>query len=357
MLRRRVHALVLFLLACEGSPAVERDAGSVTTGGSAGSFAGAPSEGGISGVGMGGAAGSTSGVGGSRGGVAGSASGTGGSGTAGSSLGGTGGESNGGSPPGGFGGAPGEGGSLPGGGAGSSGQAGSGGGSGGSRPARVLLYSFSTLDIPSVPAQLAIFEQELESWNYAVEQSEDPAAFTDTNLARYAAVGMINTCFYPFGANNTTGEPQAQVLQRFLQQGGGLFGTHCADVTFQSASQPVLYNRLIGGRASSENFEGRSDCRKTGDHPTVQALPDTFAYTGNLDNTNFIASDSLVLVKCRWGNAAATDVAVSWVRNEGAGRVFFTNFGKVDSDLTNAALGESHIVSGLAWVVGRPLPL
>jgi type 1 glutamine amidotransferase len=167
---------------------------------------------------------------------------------------------------------------------------------------------------------------------------------------------MINTCYYPFGANNMTGEPQSQVLQRFLQQGGGLFGTHCADVTFQSASQPVLYNRLIGGRASSENFDGRSDCRKTGDHPTVQALPDTFAYTGNLDNTNFLANDSVVLVRCRWSNAAGTDVAVSWVRNEGAGRVFFTNFGKVDSDLTHATLGENHIISGLAWVLGRPLP-
>ena len=71
----------------------------------------------------------------------------------------------------------------------------------GARPARVLLYSFSTLTIGTVPAQITGFKQKLEGWQYQVDESKDPAVFTDANLAKYAAVGMINTCFYPFGAN------------------------------------------------------------------------------------------------------------------------------------------------------------
>jgi len=185
-----------------------------------------------------------------------------------------------------------------------------------------------------------------------VDRSEDPAVFTDENLARYAAVGMINTCFYPFGQNES-GVAESQALQRFLQEGGGLFGTHCADVTFQSANPPALYNELIGGRASSEYFEGNSDCRKTGAHPTTSGLPDTFGYTGNLDNTDFLATDSVVLVRCKWGTANGPDVAVSWVRMEGAGRVFYTNFAKVDADLEHPTIGEPHIIAGLGWVLGR----
>lgn len=245
--------------------------------------------------------------------------------------------------------------------AGSSGNAGSagsageggGGGSGNGRPARVLLYYFSTLNIPSVPEQLDILEAKLEGWSYEVERSDDPASFSDANLERYAAVGMINTCFYPFGANNSTGEPQAQALQRFLQDGGGLFGTHCADVTFQSANPPVLYNQLLGGRASSQNFEGESECRTMGTHSTIAALPATFTYTGNLDGTDFLADDIEVLVKCRWGDAQRTDVAVSWVRMEGSGRVFFTNFGKVAADLSDPVVGDDHILAGLEWVLSR----
>jgi type 1 glutamine amidotransferase len=306
-----------------------------TSGGAAGNTsgaAGAAMSGGAAGAGAGGqssgAAGTLAGLGGTAGagGSAGASGDAGSSGTAGSS-----------------------------GDAGASGTAGGGGtaGSGNDRPARVLLYHFSTLDIPSVPEQLDILAAKLESWNYEVERSDDPAAFSDQNLERFAAVGMINTCFFPFGANNSTGETEAQALQRFLQAGGGLFGTHCADVTFQSAASPVLYNRLIGGRASSEYFEGQSECRTDGEHATIAALPATFGYQGNLDNTNFIADDSQVLVRCTWGDGEGTDVAVSWVRMEGSGRVFFTGFGKVAADLTNETIGEDHILSGLAWVLSR----
>jgi type 1 glutamine amidotransferase len=349
--------------------------GGTSTGGVGGSLAGAAGNGGSSGS----SGASTGGTGAPTGGAAGAASGGAGAGTGGSSsgaggdgMGAMGGSAGGAAGAmagvGGLGGMSGNGGASAGsgsGGAGSGGKAGSAGtagmagagGTGAMRPNRVLLYSFSTLNIPSVPAQLTILEDKLEGWNYTVDRSVDPAVFTDTNLARYAAVGMINTCFFPFGANNTTGEPQSTALQKFLQEGGGLFGTHCADVTFQSAAQPVLYNRLLGGRASSENFEGTSSCRKMGDHPTIAELPATFSYTGNLDNTNFIATDSTILVRCRWGNTAMTDVAVSWVRNEGLGRVFFSNFAKVDTDLTNATIGDDHLISGLAWVLGRTLPL
>jgi type 1 glutamine amidotransferase len=338
------------LAACEGATDEGNGAngtGGIPMAGSAGASA-AVAGGGNS---MGGDAGATGpGGGGMNGAGTTSVAGNGGSagGGIGGVIGGFGGSASG---AGGFAGAPG--GVTGGGGAatgGSAGNAGSGG-TGTTRPARVLLYFFSTLDIPSVPAQLAILRGKLESSGYQVDESEDPMAFTDTNLARYAAVGMINTCFYPFGANNMTGEPQSEALQRFMQQGGGLFGTHCADVTFQSANPPARYNQLLGGRASSENFEGTSECRKVGDHPTIAELPATFSYTGNLDNTNFIATDTTVLVRCRWANG--TDVAVSWFRSEGSGRVFFTNFAKEDADLRSATLGEQHILPGLAWVLGR----
>jgi cytochrome c len=230
--------------------------------------------------------------------------------------------------------------------------AGAGAGGASTRPARVLLYSFSTLNIPSVPAQLALLEQKLRQWQFEVDRSVDPAVFSERNLAKYAAVGMINTCFSPFGANGS-GAAEAQALQKFVQQGGGLFGTHCAEVTFQSANPVHLYNRLLGGRASKEHFEGESDCYKVGEHPTIAALPATFVYNGNLDNTNFLASDASVLIRCKWKGGSQKDIAVSWARSEGSGRVFFSNFAKVDADFANPTIGENHLLAGLAWVLGR----
>jgi type 1 glutamine amidotransferase len=226
------------------------------------------------------------------------------------------------------------------------------GGASTGRPARVLLYSFSTLNIPSVPAQLDLLERKLEQWHFEVDRSVDPEVFTEQGLAKYAAVGMINTCFSPFGANRP-GEAEAQALQKFLQQGGGLFGTHCADVTFKSADPVHLYNRLLGGRASSEHFEGESNCYKIGEHPTIAALPATFVYNGNLDDTDFLGADASVLIRCKWKGRGEKDIAVSWLRNEGSGRVFFSNFAKVDGDFADPTIGENHLLAGLAWVLGR----
>jgi type 1 glutamine amidotransferase len=219
-------------------------------------------------------------------------------------------------------------------------------------PARVLLYHFSTLDIPSVPAQLAFFKARLESWGYAVEDSVDPGKLTDDNLARYAAVAMINTCFAPFGVGKD-GAAEGAALQKFVTRGGGLFGTHCAAVTFQGVTPVPIYNQLIGGREGNGFFDGVSSCRKLGDHATVSALPATFAFSGNLDNNEVLAPSSAIQVRCKWSTGEMRDVAVSWVRTEGSGRVFYTNFGKVDTDLKDPTLGEKHIVPGLAWVLGR----
>jgi uncharacterized protein len=219
-------------------------------------------------------------------------------------------------------------------------------------PRRVLLYHFSTLDIPSVPAQLTFFQSQLAAWQYESDESVDASELSDQNLERYAAVAMINTCFEPFGKGKPD-TPQSEVIQRFLQRGGGLFGTHCAAVTFQSDTPPALYNQLLGGRGGNGFFDGTSACRTTAQHPSTAGLAANFSFVGNLDNTDFLAADSVVLVKCQWQTDNGKDVAVSWYRSEGLGRVFYTDFAKVDADLKAPALG-AHIVAGLAWVLRRP---
>jgi len=47
------------------------------------------------------------------------------------------------------------------------------------------------------------------------------------------------------------------------------------------------------------------------------------------------------------------ETPVSWYRTPGKGRVFYTNFAKVDADISDPTLGAKHILLGLAWVLGR----
>lgn len=220
-------------------------------------------------------------------------------------------------------------------------------------PKRVLLYHFSTLNIASVPAQLTLLTNQLTAWGYEAESSVSAADLSADNLAKFGAVGMINTCFEPFGENEM-GNAEAAALKSFVEAGGGLFGTHCATVTFRTADPPHPYNILIGGRAGDgSNFEGLSTCTTTEQHATTTMLPATFEYTGNIDNAEYLALDTKVLVKCKWSGGAQKETAVSWYRMPGKGRVFYTNFAKEDNDLSDATLGAKHILLGLGWVLGR----
>lgn len=219
-------------------------------------------------------------------------------------------------------------------------------------PKRVLLYHFSTAVIETVPAQLTFLKNQLMTWGYEVEDSVNPDDISTTNLARFGSVGMINTCFEPFGMGKP-GDTQAAALKAFVENGGGLFGTHCAAVTFQAAVPPHAYNDVIGGRGGHGFFDGKSACRTTEQHVTTAMLPATFDFTGNLDNADYVAADTKVLVKCKWSGGDMKDTAVSWYRTPGKGRVFYTNFAKIDADLSDATLGAKHIVLGLGWVLGR----
>jgi hypothetical protein len=219
-------------------------------------------------------------------------------------------------------------------------------------PKRMLLYHFSTLGIDSIDQQLELLETQLTGWGFEVVVSEDPGDITAANLATFGGVGMINTCFEPFGAGQS-GEAEAAALKTFVENGGGLFGTHCATVTFRDVTPTHPYNELIGGLSSDgTNSEATSACRKTTElHVSTDMLPATFDYTGNLDNANYVATDSKVLVMCKWSNNGMKDTAVTWYRTPGLGRVFYTNFAKEDVDLEDATIGQKHILLGLRWTL------
>lgn len=306
--------------------------------------------GGSAGTGTSGTSTGTAGAGAGTGGSTGSTAGSAGQSAAGMAGGGS--SSTGGGGAGAGGSAAGAGGSAAGA-AGMAGAAGAGGSGNPSLPKRVLLYHFSTLVIDGVPAQLALFKTQLMTWGYEVEDSVNPDDISTTNLARFGGVGMINTCFEPFGMGKT-GETQTAALKAFVENGGGLFGTHCASVTFQSANPPNPYNALIGGRGGNGSFDGMSACRTTTEaHVSTAMLPATFDFTGNLDNADYVADDSKVLVKCKWSGGAMKDTAVSWYRTPGKGRVFYTNFAKVAADISDSTLGQKHILIGLGWTLGR----
>ena len=96
--------------------------------------------------------------------------------------------------------------------------------------------------------------QLCEENGFAVEATEDPAAFTDRNLRRFTAVLFLNTTaevMRPAGR---------KALRRFVLSGGGWVGVHSAADT--EYDWPFYSRLLAGGRFLAHPLEQPGRARR-----------------------------------------------------------------------------------------------
>jgi uncharacterized protein len=177
-----------------------------------------------------------------------------------------------------------------------------------------------------------------------------PADFAPGALAPYGAVVLLATSGQPLGAPGTV---QIQTLIDFVTAGGGLVAiedaSHCYDTDFPPVSAP--YIALIGGDFNGHTGYGPGTCATVGSHPTNAMLPATFAITDEVYYFKDVAADIQVVLECE--NPGAAPRAISWVRTQGAGRVFYTALGHADPSWTTGPLVPDHVFPALLWTMGR----
>lgn len=177
-----------------------------------------------------------------------------------------------------------------------------------------------------------------------------PADFAPGALAPYGAVVLLATSGQPLGAPGTV---QIQTLIDFVTAGGGLVAiedaSHCYDTDFPPVSAP--YIALIGGDFNGHTGYGPGTCATVGSHPTNSMLPATFAITDEVYYFKDVAADIQVVLECE--NPGAAPRPISWVRTQGAGRVFYTALGHADPSWTTGPLVPDHVFPALLWTMGR----
>jgi type 1 glutamine amidotransferase len=216
---------------------------------------------------------------------------------------------------------------------------------------RVLFYTHSTaFRHESIGPAVTALKDLLTPMGIPSDTTADPAMLTAANLVRYSGIVLINTNGKPFGDPGTA---QIEALVAFVRGGGGLAGFHAASSTEYGATGP--YAGLIGGdtMAMPGGFRDAS-CTPQGNHPSVAGLPTPFPvmneefYTFN----NFNAANQVVL---RCDPATGTEkIPISWYREEGAGRVFFSGLGHWRTMwLTGTPFLMKHALPAILWTLKR----
>jgi type 1 glutamine amidotransferase len=202
------------------------------------------------------------------------------------------------------------------------------------------------------PEELSLVEREfiaLTQDHFEVIATQDCVQINPEMLSKVVAVAFYTTGELPISAQNRA------AFMAWMKAGGAFVGMHCATDTLYEYPP---YLRMLGGVFNGHPW-----------HETVQieVLDGTHPSTGNLAR-GFAITDEIYqfrdwdptplheLLRLGSGNGvdlkkgARTDgnYAVSWCREYGAGRVFYTSLGHRPEVWTDSRFRQ-HLLGGLFW--------
>lgn len=194
---------------------------------------------------------------------------------------------------------------------------------------------------------------------WSADDSGNSNVFTESNLSQYKAVVFCNT-----SGNNLLNASQRQAFENFIANGGGFVGIHAATDTYRDRSWP-FYNELVGGIVQTNPNHTRNNFNATmtvvNSHPSVDFLGNTWTkreeyyYWRNNGGQLFNGNITLLEVESTGNNNYDEARPISWFKEYGGGRSFYTALGHNASDYTDNNNFIKHVEEGIKYVIGNTL--
>jgi len=199
------------------------------------------------------------------------------------------------------------------------------------------------------PSEVSVTELGKESGLFDVECTQDAAVLTPEKLKELDVVMFYTTGKLPISPENFT------AFEDWLKSGKAMIGTHSATDTFGDFRP---YFSLINGTFDGHPWNAGETCAFTNHEPghvTAKMLGEAFQFKDeiyqyrNYDPKAVRVIYSLDMAKCK--TKAPYHVPVSWVREHGKGRLFYTNLGHNEGTWANP-LFKQHLLAGIRWALG-----
>lgn len=160
-----------------------------------------------------------------------------------------------------------------------------------------------------------------------------------------------------FTTGNPVNKEELADLTAWVKAGGALTGTHCATDTLYNTT----YGDLIGGyfdghpwhqkvKLKVDASHAANDGFKTGDEITDEIYQ--FKNWSRTDKDVLVAIDN-DSIDVKKGKRADNDYAVSWAKQYGDGRIFYTSLGH-RKDVWKDPRFQAHLIHGIEWAAKQP---
>ncbi|GGM50325.1 hypothetical protein GCM10011608_39060 [Micromonospora sonchi] len=219
------------------------------------------------------------------------------------------------------------------------------------QPFSVLVFSKTAgFRHDSIPTGVAAIQQLGAAHGFTVDTTEDGAAFTDSNLARYRAVIWLST------TGDVLNNEQQAAFERYIQAGGGYAGIHAASDTEYSWA---WYGELVGTYFANHPANQTATVKvEDPAHESTAHLPERWSrydewynYRTNprgkvhvlatLDETSYSPGSG----------AMGHDHPIAWCRDYDGGRSWYTGGGHTRESFAEPEFLE-HLLGGIRTAAG-----
>jgi uncharacterized protein len=229
-------------------------------------------------------------------------------------------------------------------------------------PRRVLMLSlaegFKHGVMPTVAEAYRALSEHTGVFTF--EDTKDKGVINAERLAQVDTLILNNTSLLKLD------ETQRAALLGYVRGGGGLVGIHAATDAFSDWPEGAA---LLGGIFDGHPWNAPGTWRiipEEPDHPLNRGFggegfslrDEIYQFKAPYDRANL-----RVLLKLDWSDESNhkvnkndikrtdEDFAISWIRREGEGRVFYTSLGHNDDVFTHAGVLQ-HLLDGLQYATG-----
>jgi glucose/arabinose dehydrogenase/type 1 glutamine amidotransferase len=222
---------------------------------------------------------------------------------------------------------------------------------------------------PTVPVKILVFHgpvaaqsdpvtqavkaiQQLGKQNhFTVDESQDPASFTEANLAQYRDVVFLSADSVTLTAD------QESAFQSYIRAGNGFVGIHDA-----ARAQPdsTWFTGLIGTRPTTSPDNVQQAVVEVSDqvHPATKDLPLEWTRSDqwlNWSPNPVYTVHTVARVRERsyvpGPGANGWDHPISWCRDYDGGRSFYTGMGRTDASYRDPRF-MGHLLGAIGWTSG-----
>lgn len=200
----------------------------------------------------------------------------------------------------------------------------------------------------SIEDGLTMFNCNSEEWNIETIHLQESDELPNYNISNYSIIVLLNT------TGDYLNDEEQTMLKAYVNNGGSILGIHAA--TDAEYDWP-WYGYMLGGWFNSHPEIQDANCKVVyKDHPITAGIPESWNRRDEWYNFKNLAPDNQVLITIDehsyTGGLHAGYHPISWCRDVGNGRVFYTAMGHTAETYTEP-LFILQIKNAINWLAAK----